>query len=128
MKKFERILIEQLWDTLEDVYNPNDLIDDNLHYNAYNEYHIIIGVKKAKDILNDYDVFKAISEIIEYENFHFGAIETNFQDPEEVANMLFYIKGSELINELDLYEYEEVTQVEALERVRKYAKEHGLFG
>lgn len=48
-------------------------------------------------MLQDYGVFKAIRKIQKYEKDRFGEVSTDLGNPQEVANMLYYIVGEEVI-------------------------------
>jgi hypothetical protein len=71
---------------------------DDLHQNAFNSDYYIIGTYKAKQWLGDM-VFEVIEHIREYEDFHFGEVNTDFSDPEKIVNMYTYIIGEEIVQE-----------------------------
>lgn len=77
----------------------------DLHDEVFNTYYYIIGVYEAKEALNQYDVFKAIEKVKDYEELNFGEVTTDISDPEKLANMLYYIVGEDVIS--DMYEIEE---------------------
>ena len=85
--------VEAITETIE---NGLDYMED-LHHYSFNEDYYIIGTHEAKKALNEYDVFEAFEIIKEYEQDHFGEITTDFSNPEQVANMLWYIIGEEVI-------------------------------
>ena len=63
----------------------------------------VISIKIVSDV-ND-----AIEHIREYEQFHFGEVNTDFSSPEAVVNMYTYIIGEEIVQEyLEELEEEEV--------------------
>ena len=74
-----------------------DNIDD-LHYHAFNCDYYIIGRYKATKWLSD-EVFNIINIIADYENMHFGLVNTDFSDPEKVVNMYTYIVGEYIVND-----------------------------
>lgn len=43
-----------------------------LHDNVFNTDYYIIGTYKAEKALEEYGTYKAIGEVIDYEEFHFG--------------------------------------------------------
>ena len=87
--------------------NPTTWKDD-LHHYAFNEDYYIIGTYQAKQWLGDM-VFEVIEHIREYEQFHFGVVNTDFSDPEKIVNMYAYIIGEEVVQEyLEKLEKEEV--------------------
>ena len=71
---------------------------DDLHHHAFNTDYFIIGNYQAKQWLGDM-VFDVIETIKEYENMHFGEVNTAFSCPEKVVNMYAYIVGEEVVNE-----------------------------
>lgn len=77
----------------------------DLHNAVFNTSYYIIGIYEAKEALKQYDVFKAIEKVKDYEELNFGEVTTDISDPEELANMLYYIIGYDVIS--DMYEIEE---------------------
>ena len=92
----------------EDWLKESKYWKEDLHHHAFNEDYYIIGTYKAKQWLGDM-VFEVIEHIREYEQFHFGEVNTDFSDPEKVVNMYAYIIGEEIVQEyLEELEEEEV--------------------
>ena len=81
-------------DRLRDGIGEGDALD--LHHHVYNEDYFIIGTDEAKQWLGDL-VFDAIEEIRGYEQENYGEVTTDFSDPEQVANMIAYILGEEIL-------------------------------
>lgn len=77
----------------------------DLHNVVFNTSYYIIGIYEAKEALKQYDVFKAIEKVKDYEELNFGEVTTDISDPEELANMLYYIIGYDVIS--DMHEIEE---------------------
>ena len=80
---------------------PEDWIEENIddiHHYAFNEDYFIIGTYQAKKWCGD-EVFNIIETIREYEDMHFGEVNTDFSDAEKVVNMYAYIVGEEVVNE-----------------------------
>ena len=77
----------------------------DLHNAVFNTSYYIIGIYEAKEALKQYDVFKAIEKVKDYEELNFGEVTTDISDPEKLANMLYYIIGYDVIS--DMYEIEE---------------------
>ena len=71
---------------------------DDIHHYAFNEDYYIIGTYQAKQWCGD-EVFNIIETIREYEDMHFGEVNTDFSDAEKVVNMYAYIVGEEVVNE-----------------------------
>jgi GDP-D-mannose dehydratase len=84
---------QHILDTIED-HDGAEASD--LHHYLLNESYFIIGTYKAKQWLGD-ETFDAIQKIKEYEQDNFGECNTEFSDPERVANMLAYILGEEIL-------------------------------
>ena len=103
LKDVKENIIDQLDDSLEGVYSSD------LHCETCNRDMFIIGTYNAKQWLGD-NSFTAIQKIKKYEQEHFGESNTDLSSPEDVANMLAYILGDELLNEskvlLDLWDKE----------------------
>jgi hypothetical protein len=68
----------------------------DLHHYLLNQDYFIIGTYKAKKWLNG-QVFEAIEKIKDYEQSNFGDVSTDLSSPENVANMLAYILGEEIL-------------------------------
>lgn len=77
----------------------------DLHDEVFNTGYYIIGTYEAKEALKQYDVFKAIEKVKDYEELNLGEVTTDISDPEKLANMLYYIIGYDVIS--DMYEIEE---------------------
>lgn len=92
--------IEALKDILETLENGYEGYLFELHDEVFNTDYYIIGRYEAEKALEDYGVFKAIREIRDYEEFSFRERYTDLSEPESVANMLYYIVGNEIINEI----------------------------
>ena len=85
---------EALEDLRETLLNNTDFFLDDLHDATFNSKYYIIGTYKAKKALEQYGFFNAIERLKEYqfEYFNNAEIET---DPERMANILYYIIGTE---------------------------------
>ena len=70
---------------------PNCLFNEDCYY-CY--------TSKAEDDLNAIGVFDVIDVIVKYEENNFGEVYTDFTNPCEVANMLYYIVGEEVVYDL----------------------------
>ena len=72
----------------------------DLHSHLFNEdYHYYCN-NYAEAVLNEIGVFDAIGVIVEYEKDNFGEVNTDFTNPCDVANMLYYIVGEEVLCDL----------------------------
>jgi len=83
------------WIKDQDLDWINQNVDD-LHHHAFNNDYYIIGTYKATQWLGE-EVFNIIQFIKDYEQDHFGEVNTNFADPEKVVNMYTYIIGEEIV-------------------------------
>lgn len=101
----------------------------DLHQELFNTDYYVIGTERAKEILNEYDVWEAIKKVKEYEENTFGEIYTDLSDPEKLVNMLYYIIGEEVLYEMmeniEVWEHnwnniaDEKTNAEILKAIRE---------
>lgn len=96
---------EAINDIIECLENGYSGYYCDLHNEVFNTDYYIIGTYKAKEALKQYDVFKAIEKVKDYEELNFGEVTTDISDPEKLANMLYYIIGYDVIS--DMYEIKE---------------------
>ena len=87
-------IIQQLND---DVGLDQHICD--LHHYLLNEDYFIIGYYQAEQWLkkDNGSIFEAIETIREYEQSNFGQVSTDLSSSENVANMLAYILGEEIL-------------------------------
>lgn len=90
--------IEAIIEALEDGYSGYYC---DLHNEVFNTDYYIIGTYEAKEALKEYDVFEAIELVQEFEEFHFGEVNTDLSNPEKLINMVYYIVGDEIICEMN---------------------------
>ena len=88
---------EAIIEALKNGYNG---YYSDLHNEVFNTYYYIIGTYEAKKALEEYDVFDAIEKVQTYEQDNFDKVYTDLSNPEEIANMLWYIIGEEILFEL----------------------------
>jgi len=83
---------------LNDDVGLNQHISD-LHHYLLNEDYFIIGSWRAEQWLkkDDSSIFEAIETIKEYEQSNFGQVSTDLSSSENVANMLAYILGEQIL-------------------------------
>lgn len=72
----------------------------DLHNELFNEDYHYCYTSEAEDDLNAIGVFNAIGVIVKYETEEFGVVNTDFTNPCNVANMLYYIVGEEVLYDL----------------------------
>ena len=94
-------IIQQLYD---DVGLDQHISD--LHHYLLNEDYFIIGYYQAEQWLkkDNGSVFEAIETIKDYEQSNFGQVSTDFSSSENVANMLAYILGEEILYNSDIFQ------------------------
>lgn len=70
----------------------------DLHDELCNSVPYIIGTWKATEWLGSH-VFDAIELVKEWEQENTGEVNTDFSNPESVANMAAYVLGSDILHE-----------------------------
>ena len=95
----KKYIIQQLND---DVGLDQHICD--LHHYLLNEDYFIIGYYKAEQWLKKDSIFNAIEIIKNYESDNFGQVSTDLSSSENVANMLAYILGEEILYNNDTYQ------------------------
>lgn len=71
----------------------------------------------AKKDLEEYGVFAAIREIVEYEKENYGEVLADFANPCNIANYLFCIIGYDTLSFLETYElYWDVTFTDEIKK------------
>lgn len=85
---------------IETLENSYDGYLCDLHDAVFNEEYYYCYTSEAKNELESYDVFDIIAMIVEYEKDNFGEVNTDFSNPCQVGNMLWYIVGEEVLNDM----------------------------
>ena len=118
---------ETLLDNLDgykgiDSYTFDDVFDDLFASDYY-----IIGYKEAAAALEKYGIFNALEEVQRWDIANFGHWDTDYTDPEKIANMLEYIHASEymqdILDEAGLY-LEDATTTENVNKLIETLKEY----
>ena len=113
---------ETLLDNLDGYEGINSYTFEDVFNDLFNSDYYIIGYKEAEEALKEYGVFKALEEVQEFDVENFGEWDTDYTDPEKVANMLEYIHASEYMRDMlgraCLAMYDETTT----ENVNKFIK------
>ena len=91
---------ETLLDNLDGYKGIEDYTFDDVFNDLFNSDYYIIGYKEAADALKEYGVFKALEEVQRFDVENFGHWDTDYTDPEKIANMLEYIHASEYMNDM----------------------------
>jgi hypothetical protein len=71
-----------------------------LHHEVFNTDYYIIGTYQAKKALEEYGLWDAIEKVQTYERETFDGVYTDLSDPVKLINMLYYIIGEEVLNEM----------------------------
>lgn len=91
---------ETLLDNLDGYEGINNYTFDDVFNDLFNSDYYIIGYKEAENALKEYGIFKALEEVQEFDVENFGHWDTDYADPEKVANMLAYIHASEYMQDM----------------------------
>lgn len=67
----------------------------DFHNEAFNTDYYECYTQNAIDKLEELGVFDAIQTVKEYEQDNFGVVNTDFSNPCDILNMLWYIVGEE---------------------------------
>ena len=103
MYELKQDVKEYIIQQLNDDVGLDQYIGD-LHHYLLNEDYFIIGSWRAEQWLNKDSIFNAIETIKDYEQSNFGQVSTDLNSSENVANMLAYILGEEILYNNDTYQ------------------------
>ena len=103
MQELKQDVKEYIIQQLNDDVGLNHHICD-LHHYLLNQDYFIIGYYKAEQWLKKDSIFNAIETIKEYEKSNFGEVSTDLSSSENVANMLAYILGEQILYNNDTYQ------------------------
>jgi len=116
--KMENSIRLEFLSYLKDLINDGVLTDDNQedwHHEAFNADYYIIGYYNAEQWLKKHGVgaFEAIADCIEWEQSMFGEVTLKPCDvnAEKIANLYAYIKGEELLNDLNADDIAELLEL-----------------
>lgn len=96
MQTLKEDVKEYIIDQLQNDVGLDQNIND-LHHYLLNEDYFIIGYYEAEKWLKKDSIFNAIEKIKDYEQSNFGEVSTDLSNSENVANMLAYILGEEIL-------------------------------
>lgn len=119
----------ELLNTILDAAKDGRLTDipvSEIHHEVFNADYFIIGRYRAEQwLIDNYGVFNAIDTIQEYEQSNFGEVNTKLGEAENVCNMLVYILGEEILNDLKVISdnWNEDTTPEMIEELIKEIEE-----
>ena len=91
---------ETLLDNLDGYKGIEDYYFDNVFDDLFNSDYYIIGYREAADALEKYGIFNALEEVQQFDVENFGEWNTDYTDPEKVANMLEYIHASKYMQDV----------------------------
>lgn len=96
---------QELCAHIADLINDGVLTDENKedwHFHAFNEDYYLIGYYQCSEWLKRHNIgeFEAAGICQEYEIENFGQSRV-YDNSESAVNMLVYIWGEELLNEID---------------------------
>lgn len=128
MKTLSRETKQEIASMIVDAINDRRLNDTyvcEIHNEVFNTDYFIIGYYDAEQwLINNYGVFAAIEKIAEYEKDNFGEILTDLGSSEKVCNMLVYILGEEIIQEITIISdnWDKKTTQKILNAIKKEIK------
>lgn len=81
----------------------------DFHNRVFNSDSYEYCTNKANKKLNELGIYDAIQKVVEYEQENFGMVKTDFSDPCNILNMLWYIIGEEELYDMfeDCQEWDE---------------------
>ena len=113
---------ETLLDNLDGYEGIEDYTFDDVFNDLFNSDYYIVGYQEAADALKEYGIFNALEEAQQFDVENFGHWDTDYTDPEKVANVLEYIHANEYMQDMlgraCLAMYDETTT----ENVNKFIK------
>jgi len=105
MNELKKDVASYMISQLEDQVGLDNDVSD-LHHYLLNENYFIIGYYNAEQwlIKDNGSIFEAIEKIREYEQSNFGQVSTDLSNSENVANMVAYILGEEILYNNNTYQ------------------------
>ena len=101
---FEEMYDDAVMTLIETLENGGFDYYSELHNEAFNTDYYIVYTSSAINMFSSVsDVFEAIEKIVTYEEERLGEVNTRFENPVEVVNMLFYIIGEEVMHDAKLW-------------------------
>lgn len=104
IKEELKIYLDNFIKDLNDLGGEKFFDAHELHHHAFNEDYYIIGYYQAEQWLKKHNVsvFEAINFVQDYEREMFGADAVRgYDNAESLVNMLVYIVGEEITQEID---------------------------
>lgn len=118
---------ETLLDNLDGYEGIKDYTFEDVFNDLFNSDYYIIGYKEAAEALKEYGIFNALEEVQQFDVENFGHWDTDYTDPEKVANVLEYIHANEYMQDVlvDVGLYlEDETTTENVNKLIKTLKEY----
>lgn len=91
---------ETLLDNLDEYKGINNYTFDDVFTDLFASDYYIIGYKEAAGALKEYGIFKALEEVQRWDVENFGHWDTDYTDPEAIANILEYIHASDYMRDM----------------------------
>ena len=91
---------ETLLNNLDGYKGIEDYTFEDVFNDLFNSDYYIIGYKEAADALEKYGIFNALEEVQQFDIENFGHWDTDYTDPEKIANMLEYIHANEYMQDM----------------------------
>jgi hypothetical protein len=88
---------EAIIDVLEDGYSGYYC---DLHNEVFNTNYYTIWTYEAKKELEEFGLWDAIGKVQTYEKDTFGEVYTDLSNPIKLINLLYYIIGEEVLDEM----------------------------
>ena len=123
-RDFEEKVIDYLIEKLKEFNYDGFTCDSyDLHNEVFNTDYVVIGCYQAKQMIaeNIDDLFYMLDE---YEQ-EFGESYKDIQDVERVLNLMYYMCGLQLFNELNLHsnEYNGILEQKDIQKIIDYLEE-----
>jgi len=97
-------LLEHIETTIKELKHYKELSSDisEVHHELFNQDYYIIGYYQAEQWMKQHNItaFQGMEYVHDYESFHFGE-KRDYTNAEALVNMIVYIKGEELLYELE---------------------------
>lgn len=100
---------------IEDYINEGTINNENIedwHFHLFNEDYYIITYFQASEWLKKHgiDAFEAINICQEWEEDNLGELTKKYNNAETTVNMLVYVLGDEILNDINAENIDELFQ------------------
>lgn len=132
--RYESLRAEAREEIIEFLTDNSEFYLCDMHNEVFNSDFYTWNRNIAAETIadgNTRQIFETIGRIIKYEKDEFGEVDTNFSDPCEVCNMLYFIIGEQEISKMfsgcKLYNelYNEIVTKEDCNNLIKWVYDHG---